>query len=101
MLFSLATGQMTPVRGLQADERVLRWFQDGRTLLAFQDLTLPIKIFRVNPQDGSRNLVREIRPTNASGTFGNIYLFPSPDAKSFVFGLRRYLYDLYVVDGLR
>jgi serine/threonine protein kinase len=100
MLYSLATGEMTAVRGLQADERVLRWHEDGRSLLAFQDLTLPIRVFRINPQDGSRTLVREIRPANAAGTFGNIYLFSTPDAKTFVFGLRRYLYDLYVVEGL-
>lgn len=100
MLFSLASGQTQPVNGLQQDERVIRWHQDGKSLLVFQDMTLPIRVFRLNPLNGRRTLVREIRPANAAGTFGNIYLFSSPDAKNFVFGLRRYMYDLYQVEGL-
>lgn len=100
-LFNIKTGQLQAIGALDPGEEVVRWGSDGNSLYIYRPLDLPIKIFKLRIKDGSRELVREIKPTNTSGTFGNIYLVMTPDAKSVVYGLRRYLVDLYLVKGLR
>ncbi|MFN6963029.1 MAG: protein kinase domain-containing protein [Pyrinomonadaceae bacterium] len=99
-LFSLDGAEPRPIYGLQDGEDVLRWFADGRSLITARRLGLPIRFWRLDPDTGRRDLLREIRPADAAGIFGNIYLFATPDGSSFVYGLRRYMFDLYRVEGL-
>lgn len=100
-IFSLQDRQATSIKGLQNGDEVVRWGEDDRTVLVYRPLELPIRIYRLDVSTGQRTLVREISPANKTGVFGDIYIFASPDASSIVYGLRRYLFDLYLVDGLK
>jgi hypothetical protein len=62
---------------------------------------MPTKVYRLEPSTGQRTLWKELRPADPAGVeyIGPIFL--TPDAKTYVYGYRRFLTDLYVVEGLR
>lgn len=99
-LISLGGGEMSSIKGLEDKEEIIRWDSTGSSLYVYDPLQLPIKIYRLQLADGHRELIREIQPSNTTGVFGNIYLYVTPDANIILYGLRRYLIDLYLVDGL-
>jgi DNA-binding winged helix-turn-helix (wHTH) protein len=100
-VYSFESRVFKPINGLNDGERILRWNSAGSAVFVFNPLELPIRIYQLDPLSGSRSLVSEIVPHNTSGLMGDVYLFVTPDGKSAIYGLRRYLIDLYEVDGLR
>jgi len=44
---------------------------------------------------------REIKSADNAGTTDHLWVVMTPDAKTYAYGLVRYLTDLYVVDGLK
>ncbi|MDI1242335.1 MAG: hypothetical protein PSX80_10480, partial [bacterium] len=89
-----------PINGLNHGERILRWNRAGNSIFVFNPLQLPIRIYQLHPLSGTRSLVSEIVPRSTSGLMGDVYLFLTPDGRSAIYGLRRYLIDLFEVDGL-
>ena len=100
-LFSIPDGKTTPLAGVEKNEDIIRWGPTPDSMYVFRPYDLPIRIYRIGTQDGRRQLAKEIQPTNTAGVFGNIYVFTTADAQTTVYGLRRYLIDLYLVKGLR
>jgi DNA-binding winged helix-turn-helix (wHTH) protein/Tol biopolymer transport system component len=88
------------IPGLERSEEVLRWGKDANTIYVFKPLELPIRIDKIDLRTGRRQLVREIQPANKAGVFGNVYLFTTADGTHTVYGLRRYLIDLFLAKGL-
>jgi DNA-binding winged helix-turn-helix (wHTH) protein/dipeptidyl aminopeptidase/acylaminoacyl peptidase len=101
VLLDLTSGSQEAVKGLDASEEIVRWASDGSSLYVYKPLDLPLRVYKLSVLDGRRELIKEIAPTNSSGVFGNIYLFMTADAKTTLYGLRRYLIDLYLVNGLK
>ncbi len=93
-------GELVSVKGMEKSDDIIRWDADGKSLFIYSPLDLPIKIYRLDLRSGRKDIVREIQPSYTSGIFGDIYLFLTPDAKVTLYGLRRYLIDLYLVNGL-
>lgn len=100
-LFSLSTNKFEPISGLETGDQILRWTSEGDSVFVFKPLELPIRIFKLDPRSGKRALTGEIVPRSTSGLIGNIYLFITPDGTSTIYGLRRYLIDLFEVEGLK
>ena len=101
ILYLLESGETSPINGLDDDDEIIRWNDDGKSLFVFHPLDLPIKIYRLNLAAGNKELVREIKPSDQVGTFGAIYCFLTPNAKTYIYGLRKYLFDLYIAEGLK
>jgi eukaryotic-like serine/threonine-protein kinase len=101
LIVTLETGEQNPVKGLEAGEQVIRWSGDGRFLFTAKTMKLPVKISRLDPFSGQKSPLREIAPADPAGNFGAPYVFLTPDGQSCLYGIRRYIYDLYVVEGLR
>jgi len=100
-LLTLADGKLIALKGVDKNEEVIRWGETSAEVYVYRPLDLPIRIYRVDTRDGRREVVREIQPVNPAGVFGNVYVFTTADAKTTVYGLRRYLIDLYLVKGLQ
>jgi|GEM_PF-137512 len=100
-IVSLDGQEETVVNGLQEGEEVVRWHPDGGALLIYNPMSLPIRIWRLEPQSGRREIFHEIRPTSLAGVLGRVIVLASADAKSFVYGLPRRFSDLYLVEGLK
>jgi hypothetical protein len=99
-VYSFADHAFKPIAGLEHGERILRWNSAGNAVFIFNPLQLPIKIYQLDPSSGTRSLVTEIVPRSTSGLMGDVYLFVTPDGRSAIYGLRRYLIDLFEVNGL-
>jgi hypothetical protein len=62
---------------------------------------MPAVVYRVDVTTGQRSLWNKLRPADPAGVefIGPILL--TPDAKTYVYGYRRQLTDLYLVQGLK
>lgn len=99
-LYPLDGGESRPLNGLDANDKIVRWSGDGRSLFVYRRGELPVKIYRLGLGNGNKELLRELMPSDASGIYVTPRLFLTPDGKSYVYQLQRYLSDLYRVEGL-
>ena len=100
-LFSIDGGEPRAIPGLLEGELPISWSADGRSLFVYGTAELPAKVYRLELATGRRTLWKELKPADPAGIefVGPILL--TPDGKTFVYGYRRLLTDLYVVEGLK
>ena len=101
VLCPLGGGATKPIAGLGADETVLAWRSDSRALYVTRVGEAPAKVFVLDVGTGQRELWRQIEPQDAAGVTYVSPILPAADGKSYVYGYRRILSDLYLVEGLR
>src|SRR3984893_18573755 len=100
-LFPVPAGDPVPIRGLQAGEVPVAWTADGRSLYIYRGGELPAKVYRVEITTGNRVLWKQLTPPDPAGVEFVGPVLPTPDGKSYVYGYRRLLSDLYLVEGLQ
>lgn len=100
VLVSLRSDEVEEARGLEPREWVIRWSGDSRWLYVYQGRQLPITIHRVDPRNGSRELIRQIMPADPAGIIGSSRVLVSADGKSYVYQPERHLSELYLAHGL-
>jgi serine/threonine protein kinase/dipeptidyl aminopeptidase/acylaminoacyl peptidase len=100
-LFPIPSGDPQPIKGLQPGEVPVAWTADGRSLYVYRGGDLPSKVYRLEVATGNRTLWRELMPPDPSGVEFVGPVLPTPDGKSYVYGYRRLLSDLYLVEGLQ
>ncbi len=99
--YAVDGGAPQPISGLESEDSVIGWSSDGHTLYAAQTRTMPIRVHKVDPVTGRRELIKEVIPADAAGVdLPNIILM-TPDGKGYAYSIRRKLSDLYVVGGLK
>ena len=86
--------------GLADEDRIVRWSGDGRFLYVYGWRELPLKVYRLDLATGRKELWKEVMPSDAAGIRAFPQIFLTPDGKSYVYQLRRFLSDLYLVEGL-
>ena len=82
-------------------EAIAGWSSDGRSLYVYQSQEFSLKISRLDIATGRKEFLKEIVPNDAAGIYSPPAILLTPDAKGYVYIARRYLMDLYLVDGLR
>jgi eukaryotic-like serine/threonine-protein kinase len=100
-LFPVPSGDPVPIRGLQPGEVPVAWTADGRSLYIYRGGELPAKVYRLEITTGNRILWKELTPPDPAGVEFVGPVLPTPDGKSYVYGYRRLLSDLYLVEGLQ
>ena len=73
---------------------------DRRSLYLARRQELPIRIYRLDPLTGRRELLKEIMPADPAGILSPTGIFMTPDGKGYVYSVRRVLSNLYLVEGL-
>jgi eukaryotic-like serine/threonine-protein kinase len=101
VLYPVGGGAPEPLPGATSMDTLIGWSQDGRSLFVYRQNEVPARIFRVEIATGRRELWREIAPPDPAGIAGLDPVIVSPDGSTCVYGFRRFLSDLYLVDGLR
>jgi serine/threonine protein kinase len=99
-LFDLGENKQVEIRGLETNDRVVRWAGDSHSIFVYQHDETPLRIYRLDYTTGRKELVREIVPTDPAGLLSPPRVLITPDGKSYVYQLQRYLCDLYLVSGL-
>ncbi len=100
-IYPIAGGEPRPIKGLEDQDTILGWSQDGNSIYAAQNARLPVKIFKVNSISGQRELVKEITALNAAGLFSVDSLRITADGKAYAYGYSNYLSQLFLADELK
>ncbi len=100
-LYPAAGGDARPIPGFAKGEEPVTWSADGRSLYVFRPGELPASIYRLDVASGTRNLWKQLMPSDPAGVehIGPILL--TPDGNTCVYGYHRTLADLYLVEGLK
>jgi len=100
-LYPVAGGEPRPVPGFTAGDAPITWSADSRKLYIYRYGEFPAKVYVLDIESNQKKLVKQLMPPDPAGV--NI-IFPmllTPDGKSYVYGYRRILSDLYLVEGLK
>jgi eukaryotic-like serine/threonine-protein kinase len=100
-LFPIPAGDARPIPGLEPGEVPVKFTADGRSLYVYRGGDLPSKVYRLEIATGKRTLWKELMPPDPSGVEFVGPVLPTPDGTSYVYGYRRLLSDLYLVEGLQ
>ncbi|HTT19018.1 MAG TPA: protein kinase [Candidatus Sulfotelmatobacter sp.] len=100
-LFPIPSGEPRPIKGMEPGEVPVEWSSDGRSVYAYRGGDLPAKVFRVDLANGNRALWKRLMPPDPAGVEFVGPVLPTPDGKGYVYGYRRLLSDLYLVEGLQ
>jgi eukaryotic-like serine/threonine-protein kinase len=99
--YPVAGGQPRSIPGFAVGDLPIGWSADGHSLYIVRRGEMPAIVYRLELATGHKNLWRRLMPSDPAGV--NI-IFPillTPDGKSHVYGYRRILSNLYLVEGLK
>jgi Tol biopolymer transport system component/predicted Ser/Thr protein kinase len=100
-LYPVAGGDPRPIPSLVVGELPVAWSSDGRSIFVYRSAELPAKVDLIELSTGRRTPWKELRPSDPAGVEFIGPILMTADAKTYVYGYRRLLTDLYVVDGLK
>ncbi len=100
-MYPLDGGEPRPIHGFRTGELPISWSSDGRFIYVYGTAEMPAVVVKIDVTSGQRSEWKKLRPADPAGVefIGPILL--TPDAKTYVYGYRRQLTDLYLVTGLR
>jgi len=94
-------GTAQPVPWLAADDQVIRWSADSRSLYFFRPSNVPFRLERLDLASGRRDLIREVAPADKAGVFRISGAALTDDTKSYAYSYDRMRSQLFVVEGTR
>ena len=101
LLFDLRGGATHAIPGLAKGDAPSRWSTDGSALFV-RAAGLPVEVFRIDVGTGKRiALTRLGVPLATTVSDIDVKALASGDGRTWVYGYRRWLSDLVVVEGLR
>jgi Tol biopolymer transport system component len=86
---------------MEPGEAPIRWSPDGRSVILAKGDKAKVRISHLDLATGRREVVKELTPADPAGVVEISGGAVTPDGKTYVYGDRRILSDLYVVDGVR
>jgi len=100
-IFPVGGGESHPVPGTTADEGVVRWSADGKTLLVANFSSVPAVVERLDPATGRREPYATLGPTDLKGALQISSIALSDDGRSRAYGVRRLASHLFLMSGAR
>lgn len=98
-IFSLADATRQPARGVMADDTVVAWSSDGRSLFVAETAAIPVRIERVDLDSGTRALVREVALPDRAGLLRLFGFSILNDGQAYAYTYWRRVARLFVVSG--
>jgi hypothetical protein len=99
-LYPLAGGPVRPIPGLLPEESI-SWTTDPHYLYASSGKVAPVRVYRLNIENGQRQLFKELNPLDETGLCDLTNILFSPNGKAYVYGYTRLLSEIYLVNGLK
>jgi eukaryotic-like serine/threonine-protein kinase len=100
-LYPIDGGEPRPFTGLAAGEKVISWTSDGHLLYVRGPEVLPIRVYRLDPISGHKEMVKELIPADRAGLILAPRILVTPDGKSYVYEMRRNLTTLFLAKDLK
>jgi len=102
MLYSTEGAAPRPLPGMESSrDDPTQWSSDGRFLYVYRVGDLPARVDRLEIATGRRELWKQLQPADTSGVVDIGPIFVTPDGKSYIYGFKRVLGDLYLIKGLK
>jgi len=99
--YPIPSGEPRPIKGFNDGEVPVGWTANSNSLYVYRPSDLPAEVYQLNIDTGVRTLWKKLMPPDPAGVEYVGPILPTPDGKAYVYGYRRMLSDLYVVDGLK
>jgi eukaryotic-like serine/threonine-protein kinase len=100
-IVSLAGGAPRAVPGLEANDQIVQWTDDGRALVVCDPNEIPMRVGRVDAVTGRRELLETIAPADRSGLLSLVGLSLARDPHVYAYQTREYVSHLFTVEGVR
>jgi hypothetical protein len=101
VVFDRDTQKMQTIPGVEPDETVQKWTDDGQALLVFSSTPREARISRVEVATGRRTLLQTIEPAEKAGSRLPLRLAYADRSKTYVYSDVRDLGTLYIAEGLQ
>jgi serine/threonine protein kinase/Tol biopolymer transport system component len=99
--YPVEAGTPQSIDHLDRADNIIGSSNDGHSLYVANLNEMPIRVYRFDPSNGHKELLKEIMPADPAGVFGYHYVYLTPDGKGYAYSVSRMLTDLYVVEGLK
>jgi Tol biopolymer transport system component len=100
-LYPIEGGEPRPIPGILPGEWPALFARDGRSVLVERVQQVPLRVFRVDLTSGARSHWKDFEPADKAGLSYVRFVLLSADGSAYAYQYRRWLSDLYAVDGLR
>ncbi|HXW90458.1 MAG TPA: protein kinase [Terriglobales bacterium] len=100
-LVSLEGGQPQLVRGSEPGDIPLRWSKDGQALFLGRRGETECPVSRLELRTGDKTAWKNFSPSDVAGIVGAACPLLAADEEHYVFGYRRNLSDLFLVEHLK
>ena len=88
------------LQGVEPQEVLAKWTEDGRALLMYSSTPLQARISRVDKATGKRTLLQTVEPREKAGSILPMRLAYAEGSKTYVYSTVQILGTLYVAEGL-
>jgi Tol biopolymer transport system component len=99
--YPVGRGQPRPIPGFAVGDLPIGWSADGSSLYIVRSGEMPALVYRLELATGQKNLSKRLMPSDPAGVNIIMPILLTPDGKSYVYGYRRILSNLYLVEGLK
>jgi dipeptidyl aminopeptidase/acylaminoacyl peptidase len=100
-LYPVAGGSPQPAPGMNPEDVVIRWKEDGRSVWVFHTTEIPARIEEVALSTGRRTLVREVAPTDRAGVLSIMDVAMAGRGMPYAYSYERDLSTLTVIEEVR
>ena len=100
-LFPIDGGAGSPFSGIERGEETIRFTRDGRSLFVSRTAEVPLRVYRVDVATGARSLWKELGPSDRAGLSYVRNAVASADGSTYAYQYRRWLSELYLIEGIR
>ena len=100
-IFNATTGEARRILGMMAGDLPISWSGDGQDLFVYHYGDVPANVERLELATGHRRAWKRLVPLDPAGVHLIDHIAITPDAHAYVYGHRRVLSDLFIVEGLK
>jgi serine/threonine protein kinase/Tol biopolymer transport system component len=101
VVFDRETEKVQAIPGIERQEQIQRWTDDGQSLIVYSANSWEAHIYRVDVATGKRTLLQNIELSDKAGSRLPIRLAYAERSKTYAYSAARNLGILYVVEGLQ
>lgn len=98
-LYPVEGGAAATVPASTPNEGLIRWSEDGRSVLVAHRWEVPLRVERVDVATGRREIARTLAPTELAGAVQIQPIVISADEKTYAYSCRRLRSLLFLVEG--
>jgi hypothetical protein len=100
VLFTMTGTDRRPCPGCLPGDVPIEWSEDNRAIYMVQRGRVSLTIHKIDVTTGERTFWHTIRPADSAGILDIFPVHITPDGKTYLYGYRRFLSDLYLMSGL-